>query len=123
MSTLTSEMESFKGRLKATWMAGDFTQIARSYKSGVAGFIERLNPAQGTYVLDVACGTGNLAIPAIRKGTIVTGVDIATNLLEQGRSRAQAEGLTIQLLCLHLFYGEMKKPCAKDCGRIFLTCS
>lgn len=95
-STLTPEMESFKGRLKATWMTGDFTQIAKSYESGAAEFIERLNPAQGTHVLDVACGTGNLAIPAARMGAVVTGVDIAINLLEQGRSRAQAEGLTIQ---------------------------
>ena len=96
MSTLTPEMESFKVRLKATWMAGDFTQIARSYESGATEFIERLNFAQGTNVLDVACGTGNLAIPAARRGAIVTGVDIAINLLAQGRSRAQAEGLTIQ---------------------------
>ncbi len=96
MSTLTPEMESFKVRLKATWMAGDFTQIARSYESEADEFMERLNLAQGTYVLDVACGTGNLAIPAAHRGAVVTGVDIATNLLEQGRSRAQAEGLTIQ---------------------------
>lgn len=96
MNTLTPEMESFKVCLKATWMAGDFTQIARSYESGAAEFIARLNPAQGAYVLDVACGTGNLAIPAARMGAVVTGVDIVTNLLEQGRSRAKAEGLTIQ---------------------------
>jgi len=44
----------------------------------------------------VACGTGNLAVPAARKGAIVTGADIATNLLEQARARAEAEGLKIQ---------------------------
>jgi len=89
-------MESLKGRIKATWMAGDFSQIARAYESGAADFIARLNLAQGTQVLDVACGNGNLAIPAARAGAVVTGADIATNLLEQGRSRAQAEALTIQ---------------------------
>ena len=46
-------------------------------------------------VLDVACGTGNLAIPAARAGAYVTGVDIATNLLDQARQRAAAEGLQI----------------------------
>jgi SAM-dependent methyltransferase len=46
-------------------------------------------------VLDVACGTGNLAIPAARKQARVTGVDIATNLLSQARQRAKALGLQI----------------------------
>jgi SAM-dependent methyltransferase len=96
MSSITPEMESLKGRLKATWMAGDFAQIARSYESGAADFVTRLKLIPGRRVLDVACGTGNLAIPAARAGAAVTGVDIAANLLEQGRSRAQAEGLTIQ---------------------------
>lgn len=96
MSSTPSDMESLKSRLKATWMAGDFAQIAKGYESGAADFIHRLNSAPGTRVLDVACGTGNLAIPAARAGAVVTGVDIATNLLEQGRARAQAEGLTIR---------------------------
>ncbi|MEP7273412.1 MAG: methyltransferase domain-containing protein [Acidobacteriota bacterium] len=96
MSSIAPEMTSLKGRLKATWMAGDFTQIARSYESGAADFIARLKLARGISVLDVACGTGNLAIPAARAGAVVTGVDIAPNLLEQGRSRARTEGLKIQ---------------------------
>jgi len=96
MNSITPEMETLKGRLKATWMAGDFAQIARSYESGAADFVARLHLAQETRVLDVACGTGNLAIPAARAGAVVTGADIAANLLEQGRSRAQAEGLAIQ---------------------------
>jgi ubiquinone/menaquinone biosynthesis C-methylase UbiE len=44
-------------------------------------------------VLDVACGTGNSAIPAARRGADVIGVDIATNLLEQARARAVSEGV------------------------------
>ena len=96
MNSTATEMESLKSRLKATRMAGDFGQIARSYEEGAAEFIRRLNLAPGTRVLDVACGTGNLALPAARAGAIVTGVDIATNLLEQARSRAAAAGLTVQ---------------------------
>lgn len=48
-----------------------------------------------TRVLDVACGTGNTAIPAARTGAQVTGLDIAPNLLEQARKRAAGENLTI----------------------------
>jgi ubiquinone/menaquinone biosynthesis C-methylase UbiE len=46
-------------------------------------------------VLDVACGTGNLAIPAARAGATVTGVDIAPNLIEQAKANAEAERLAI----------------------------
>jgi len=78
------------------WMAGDFGEIARSLERAGEEFIARLNLKPGDRVLDVACGTGNLAVPAARKGAIVTGADIATNLLEQARARAEAEGLKIQ---------------------------
>ena len=44
-------------------------------------------------MLDVATGTGNVAIPLAKSGCIVTGVDIAPNLLVQARERAVAEGL------------------------------
>jgi SAM-dependent methyltransferase len=43
----------------------------------------------------VACGTGNLAIPAARRGAIVTGVDIAPNLVAQARERAAGENLKV----------------------------
>jgi SAM-dependent methyltransferase len=90
------EIESLKTRLKAMWMAGDFGQVAKIIETGAEEFIARLAPKPGTRLLDVACGSGNLAIPAARAGAIVTGVDIATNLLEQARARAESEGLTIQ---------------------------
>jgi SAM-dependent methyltransferase len=96
MSTAQPEMEALKTRLKGMWMAGDFGEIARNIETAAEEFIARLNLKPGDRVLDVACGTGNLAIPAARAGAIVTGADIATNLLEQARARAEAEGLKIQ---------------------------
>ena len=47
-------------------------------------------------VLDVACGSGNLAIVAARKGADVTGIDIAANLIESAKQRAAADGLDIK---------------------------
>lgn len=95
-TTLTPEMETLKVKLQATWSAGDFGQIARSYAPGAAEFVGRLHLQPGEQVLDVACGTGNLSIPAARKGAVVTGQDIAPNLLEQGRKWAASEGLSIR---------------------------
>jgi SAM-dependent methyltransferase len=94
MSQPAIDIDALKGRLRATWMAGDFGLIAKSYEAGAAEFVRRLGFVPGTKVLDVACGTGNLALPVARAGADVTGVDIAPNLLEQARSRAAAEGLT-----------------------------
>jgi SAM-dependent methyltransferase len=85
-----------KQRMKASWMAGDFGQIARKIASGAEEFIARLDLKPGMKVLDVACGSGNQSIPAAHAGATVTGVDIATNLLEQARVRAAEEGLKIQ---------------------------
>jgi ubiquinone/menaquinone biosynthesis C-methylase UbiE len=87
------QMERLKKNMKATWMAGDFGQIARYNEEEAAEFIKRLEIGRGSDVLDVACGTGNTAIPAAREGANVIGVDIATNLLEQARARAASEGL------------------------------
>jgi SAM-dependent methyltransferase len=93
---LTPEMEALKAKLKATWMSGDFGQIARSFAPGAAEFVARLGLQPGQRVLDVACGTGNLSLPAARAGAVVTGLDIAPNLLEQARAEAAAEGLPIR---------------------------
>ena len=89
----SSEMDALKTKLRATWSAGDFGQIARYYPKDAENFINRLNLKPGMKVLDVACGTGNLALPAARAGAEVTGVDIAPNLVEQARENAKREGL------------------------------
>jgi SAM-dependent methyltransferase len=79
-------------RARAVWSAGDFLPIARSFAPGAREFIARLRIRPGESVLDVACGTGNLAIPAARAGATVTGVDIAPNLIAQARLQACAVG-------------------------------
>src|SRR5262245_34495151 len=95
-TTSVSDMASLKSKLKATWMSGDFDKIAQIIWSGGGEFVARLQLAKGAKVLDIACGTGNLSFPAARAGAIVTGVDIATNLLDTARARAQAEGIQIK---------------------------
>jgi SAM-dependent methyltransferase len=90
---ITPEMESLKTRLKATWMSGDYGHFATYLESGALEFLSRINIEPGARVLDVACGAGQTAIPMSRAGAKVTGVDIATNLIEQARARAQAENL------------------------------
>ncbi len=90
------ELEMLKTKLRATWTAGDFSQIAMAYTKGAEQFVERLHLKPGMTVLDVACGSGNLAIPAARAGATVTGMDLAPAMVEQARENAQREGLHAQ---------------------------
>lgn len=92
----TPSIEQLKQSMKSMWMAGDFGVVAKTIGAGAEEFIQRLPIPGGSRVLDVACGTGNTAIPLAKAGCIVTGVDIATNLLEQARARAAAEHLQVQ---------------------------
>lgn len=96
MSNPSTDFEALKARLKVTWMAGDFGQLAKYNEPDAEKFIARRAIKSGMRVLDVACGTGNLAIPAAKAGAVVTGVDIATNLLEQARARAKREDVKVQ---------------------------
>ena len=95
-SGATSELAALKTKLRATWIAGDFGEIARFYASQAEDFINRLELKPGMNVLDVACGTGNLALPAAKAGASVTGVDIAPNSVAQARENAKRAGLDIK---------------------------
>jgi ubiquinone/menaquinone biosynthesis C-methylase UbiE len=89
------DFQQLKSNMKAVWMAGDFGKVAHFTTRAAEEFVSRIPIKSGTRVLDVACGTGNTAVPAARAGGSVTGVDIATNLLQEARQRAEAEGLDI----------------------------
>ena len=95
MSEQPVAMEQVKAAMKAAWMAGDFGVVAKQIGGDAEAFAESLGPVKDLIALDVATGTGNLGLALLRRGAVVTGVDIATNLLEQGRARAEAEGLTM----------------------------
>jgi 2-polyprenyl-3-methyl-5-hydroxy-6-metoxy-1,4-benzoquinol methylase len=98
MVSVPGNFAELKQRMRASWMAGDFGEIAKLNAGEAEGFVQRLNLKPGTKVLDVACGTGNQSIPAARAGAEVIGLDIAPNLLEQARQRAVAEKLKIEFI-------------------------
>jgi ubiquinone/menaquinone biosynthesis C-methylase UbiE len=90
---LVPEFESLKSRLHTTWMAGDYDRFSRYMENDARSFYERLDVPPGAHLLDVACGSGQLALIAAREGVRVTGVDIAENLIERAQARSTAEGL------------------------------
>lgn len=92
-SPATAEVDGMKRRLQSMWSAGDYDRFSRYMEGGAREFYERLAIMPGAQLLDVACGSGQLALMAARDGIKVTGVDIAGNLVERAQTRANAEGL------------------------------
>ena len=89
----TAAIENLKLRLQKTWMAGDYDRFSRYMEDGARLYYEGLDIAPGARLLDVGCGSGQLALMAARDGFDSTGVDIAENLIERARERSAAEHL------------------------------
>jgi SAM-dependent methyltransferase len=96
IAELTPEMEALKTRLKTTWNSGDYGTFARYMEPGALELLANWQIPAGAHLLDVACGAGQIAIPAARVGIHATGLDLAPNWIEQARARAAAEGLIAQ---------------------------
>ena len=97
MTTAAStDMDALKTRLKTIWEAGDFAEVAKHIETVAEEFVGRLDIRPGMKVLDVACGSGNLAVIAAQNGAAVTGIDIADNLVEAAKKRADDLGLEIR---------------------------
>ena len=57
-------------------------------------FVNRVKPRPGEDILDMAGGTGDVAFRMVRRGAHVTVADINADMLEVGKQRAEARGLT-----------------------------
>jgi ubiquinone/menaquinone biosynthesis C-methylase UbiE len=93
--TTTVDMSAIKTRMKAIWMSGNYETFARYMEPGALEILASWQIQPGSKLLDIGCGAGQITIPAARAGIQATGVDIATNSLEQARARARAEGLKV----------------------------
>jgi ubiquinone/menaquinone biosynthesis C-methylase UbiE len=81
------------------WSKGDFAMVANLVYNPAEDLAEALELIPDEKALDVACGSGNLAIAAARRtwgGTV--GADYVPVLLERGRERAAAERLDVEFV-------------------------
>lgn len=71
------------------WDSGTYSEFARRYLPMAGQLVEAVGVDSANHVLDIGCGTGNVAITAARHGVAVTGMDIAPSMLEQARTNAE----------------------------------
>jgi ubiquinone/menaquinone biosynthesis C-methylase UbiE len=92
------DLAAVKTRQQAMWASGDFSVIGTTLQIVGETLCEAVDVEAGARVLDVACGNGNAALAAARRGCNVTGLDYVPALLRHAAVRAQAEGLELQLV-------------------------
>ncbi len=82
--------------MSEVWSVGSYERIAARFGPVQDHLTSLLAPQTDEQVLDVATGTGEVAIRAARTGATVTAIDIAEPMLEKARRRADEEGLTVR---------------------------
>lgn len=93
----TIDVDTLKASHHATWAAGDYAAIAELIDEiPPRHLLARVGVEAGQTVLDVATGTGNVAIRAAAVGADVVGLDLAPELFETARPRAEALGVEVE---------------------------
>ena len=88
--------EELKTRQSRIWSSAPWDRAAHQLAPVHAHLVRVLRPAAGVRWLDVATGTGAVAMLAARAGAGVTGIDLAPGLIETARRLAVEEGLAIR---------------------------
>jgi SAM-dependent methyltransferase len=91
----TPDFAAIKARQQATWASGDFSVVGTTLQIVGESLAEAADVNAGERVLDVAAGNGNATLAAARRFADVTSTDYVPALLDRGRARAQAEGLSV----------------------------
>jgi ubiquinone/menaquinone biosynthesis C-methylase UbiE len=89
------DLEAVKQRQQAAWASGDFAVIGTTLQIVGETLAEAADVRANERVLDIAAGNGNATLAAARRFAQVTSTDYVPALLEKGRARAGAEGLTV----------------------------
>lgn len=87
----------FKAAARGVWALGDYHEFARSTVWGLGPvLVDACGISAGQRVLDVATGTGNVAIRAAKAGASVVASDLTPENFQAGRRAAEAEGVEIE---------------------------
>jgi SAM-dependent methyltransferase len=76
-------------QVKEVWASGSYPRFARTYLGMAAELVEATDVDADSTVLDLACGTGNVAITAARRGATVSGLDITPEMLARAKDNTE----------------------------------
>jgi SAM-dependent methyltransferase len=85
-----------KDAARQIWALGDYPKIAAVIFEASRSLVDACAISAGQEVLDVAAGTGNLAVIAAEEGAGVVASDISPAQVELGRARTEAEGVDVE---------------------------
>jgi SAM-dependent methyltransferase len=91
-----SMLRRMPGSAADMWSGSSYERMAETYIPIHDRMVRELAIEPGARVLDVACGTGGVALLAARAGADVVGIDIAADQLVKARRATEQEGLAIQ---------------------------
>lgn len=89
------DLVALKTRQQAAWSSGDYAIVGSTLQIVGEQLCEAIDLKSGSKVLDVAAGNGMMSLAAARRWCDVTSTDYVPALLDRGRARANAEGMTI----------------------------
>lgn len=89
------ELDQVTATQRRMWGAGDFSTLAGMIWPVGAHLVRAVGAGSGVDLIDVGCGTGNVAIQAAEAGASVVGLDLAPEMLERARAASEAAGLHI----------------------------
>lgn len=90
----TDPLSQFKAAQRDAW--ANFVPLTSFTIMAASSLVEFAQVRAGQRVLDVACGTGIVALTAERGGANVQGIDLAPGLLVEARALATALGVQMQ---------------------------
>src|SRR6201987_6321074 len=90
------DFEAMKARQHGAWSSGDYAVVGATLQIVGEELCEALDLRAGQRVLDVAAGNGNATLPAAGRWCNVVSTDYVGALLERGRQRATADGLSVE---------------------------
>jgi ubiquinone/menaquinone biosynthesis C-methylase UbiE len=90
------DLNALKTRQHAAWSSGDYAIVGTTLQIVGEQLCETLDIRAGQKVLDVAAGNGNATLAAARRWCDVVSTDYVASLLERGRARAEADGLSVE---------------------------
>jgi SAM-dependent methyltransferase len=92
---MSIDVSGIKEGQRMMWTIGDYPDIARTIAGVAELVVKRAQVEPGQALLDVATGSGNVALPAALAGAQVTGLDLTPKLLDVARRRAAEAGVEI----------------------------